>query len=214
MPQPVATPIHNLMLRSSLRNAGASLETKDGVVIGIVLPTVASTAGTNPLTLLAAMAIIAALVIYSSNNVEIERRYPRTNRVLRHFTRARFGPLIWGSKMIFASLPGGTYNKDFLAVYMADPEDPFDAQARASCPPTPIESAEITKSYDLKLDEGESSQDRARAYVDIELTREDYWRPHMDEVTNINGAKEVVFREPLLYFGQYSVGIEGVGACY
>jgi hypothetical protein len=219
MPQPVATPIHNFMLSFTLRNAGASLAFQNGIVSGIVLPeTAASTtvAGGSvaggafgPL----AAAIITALVIYSSHAQEIENRYPKTNRVLRHFTRAQFGPLIWASKMIYASPPGGDYNKDFYAVYLADPMDQIDAQAKASCPLTADESIQLTSSYNLALNDGESPEKRARAYVDIELTREDYWRPVMREVRNDNDATEVVFKLQLLYFGPYSIGIDGLGEC-
>jgi hypothetical protein len=220
MPQPVATPIHNFMLSFTLRNAGASLAFQNGIVSGIVLPeTAASTTVTGGSVAGGAFgslsaAIITALVIYSSHAQEIENRYPKTSRVLRHFTRAIHGPLIWASKMIISSKEGGTFNKDFRAVYMADINDP---QARASCPPTADNSRQISIDYELPLEKNETIEERVRAYVDIEITREGYWDSVIiDERTTINsqGTHEVVFKLPLLYFGPFSIGIYGLGACY
>lgn len=193
-------------------------------MIGIVLPAVATTAGANPLTL-AAMAVIAALVIYSSNNVEIERRYPRTSRVFRHYTRQfRVVPgmtpnvlpvafLIDTSKILFGSEPPGTLNpnaSDGRVVYVEEPPD-----NNIACPPTAEQSANIARAYELPLDPGETPDKRANAYIEFEITRVGYWEPYIVTGKNTQDANETGFRLPFLYYGPYAVAIRAYGSgCY
>jgi len=214
MPQPVATPIHNFMLGSTLRSASAGLVAQKGVVMGIALTAVAAegtaSAPKNPYAL-AMMAVITALIIYSSHAQEIENRYPPTSRVLRHFTKSIYAALIDGSKFILGSEPGGTFNPDFRAVYVADVTDP---QAGASCPPTADQSASISRDYELLIESPDTPFTRVSGYVDIEITRAGYWDSVMSEGINKQDTREVIFKLPFLYFGPYAVAIRGFGACY
>lgn len=112
-----------------------------------------------------------ALIIYSSHAQEIENLYPPTSRVLRHFTKAIFAVAIDVTKFIYGSPPGGTFNPDFRAVYVADVTDP---QAKASCPPTVDQSTRISTDYMLAVEPPDTALTRVSGYVDIEITRAGY----------------------------------------
>lgn len=202
------------MLGATLRSGSAGLVSQNGVVMGIALTAVAAggtaSAPKNPYAL-AVMAVITALIIYSSHAQEIENRYPQTSRVLRHFTKSIYAALIDGSKIILGSQPGGTFNPDFRAVYVADVADP---QAGASCPPTADQSFRISTDYMLTIEPPDTGFTRVSGYVDIEITRAGYWDPVMSEHLNAQGTREVMFKLPFLYFGPYAVAIRGLGACY
>lgn len=152
--------------------------------------------------------VIGAMALASEYKAATESLYPPLNppRVFRHYTRPATVPLILGSKTILGSPPGGDLNPDFWAVFVEEPVD-----ASVVCPMQPAQSAGKTADYNLTLLPGESPNDRARGYVEVEVTRSGYWDLLIGKGANNNGIVETYFKLPFVHFGPYAVAIRQHG---
>ena len=212
LPQVPATPIVGILIGSTLRSAAMSLAVEGGIIEGLAIPPLIGACAATGICVagLVLIALIVSLIIVSSQATTIEQRYPRTSRVLRHFTLSIRAALIDGSKVVIGGT-GGTYNPDFPAVYFADPRDP---QASVSCPPTADQSARVNEDYEMGAAPPDD-QVRANAFVDVEITRSGYWDAVIFERINDHATREVIFRLPFVYYGRiFAVAIGDVGACY
>jgi hypothetical protein len=218
MPQPVATPIHNFLISSTLRNAGAGLVMKDGIVLGIALtaaaPAIVVATPKNPYELVI-MALITALIIYSSSAQQIEERYPRTSLVYRHYTHPIYAAAIDASKWIRGSADGD------LGPGVYFEEQPTDNVFDVHCPVSPTQSIELVKYYRLAVGNKialppypeTNAETRAAAFIEVEITRAGYWDRAIDRRRNpFTNNMETIFMLPFLYFGPYATAIRQNGA--
>ena len=220
LPQIPASPIFGFILGSSLRPVGATLAAEGGVITGISLPAVAAEAGTaggeagsvgGPIL----AALIVSLVIFSSYSEAIERRYPRTSKIYRHYTHP-----VYATAIEVANWIRGSDDGDLGAgVYVE--EQPRDNALSVDCPVHPAESVNLVDRYNLKLNPinlppfpEPAPETRAAAFVEVEITREGYWDAVIERRGNRNGIPETVFHLPFLYFGPYAVAIQQHSTCY
>jgi hypothetical protein len=195
------------------------LVVENGMITGLAYSATATTPGAGTggtktgdgSTSLAGALIILYLILQSISDA-YNKKYPKGERILRHYTRPGIALLIDATKRIRAFAPGGDFNKDFFAVYMADPVK--DATIQSGCPVTADDSMRIKYAYNLPLNDGELDSQRVGGWVEVNLTRPSYWESIMKEIPNGRGYTEVLFRELFLDYGPSAVAIEGHGSCW
>jgi len=206
LPQFPANAAATITMSAALRGTGAAVVVKEGSIVGIALPRLAATLSLGTAAALMGALAVGMLIgssIAAAQARAIEERYPPASRVLRHYTRLLFVPLITGTEIILGSTQG-TFGP---GVYFEEPPN----QA-ISCPPTPVESAAITALYQLPLNEGETPFTRATGIVDLEITRAGYWDPIIIHPNAIVPSEAII---PLLfvYFGPGAVAIRLYQSC-
>lgn len=216
LPQFPAYPIIGMMLRSSLRSAGASLVAEGGVVIGIALPELAAAGVTGAAVGAAAtasailMAIIVTLIILTAVIQAVDENYPRINRRYRHYSPV--ATAIAATKILFAS-PSGTFGS---GVYLADALD--EEKKGMGCPPDLLS---VATRFQLFGSDGVTVEPkRAAGWIEITITRDNYYV--IEPKINSYGQTEYLLKaplhpsihwrtkslEPALWIGEYQFGME------
>ena len=222
MPQIPSLPILGLLTRSTLRSANASLVTQNGVVIGVAIPATLPTAGVGagggaraPGLAGAVMAALIVVKMLSEALIrEIDRLYPPTEKKYRKYSR-QLRAVMNGTTGLIRESERGTFGR---GVYLA-------GQDAVSCPPTAEQAANAAVAYELPTPEGPHDPALAEAYIDIVVTRENFYE--IQERKNNKGTTEYLVTSPLvpitamdrviyrfLYVGPGAFGIEIENRCY
>lgn len=220
VPQVPASPILGIMLRSSLRAAGASLIVHNGVFVGLAL---SATAGTSTGSANAGgggglAALISILAILSAYQTQMDKEYPLKSQPLRlRKYSTSFGAIrnVVGLGIRESKGPDLSYGD---GVYLALQKDPELAHIIIDCPPQRYQAESIAAAYQIPNKYTTPDWTQAVAYVDVVITRDNYYI--IDEKRNDNNVTEMIVRSPLipvfetdgifkyLYFGPYSQAID------
>lgn len=208
LPQVHASPLIGLMTRALRREMGAgSLVFSGGLLLGLTVPVrppalpAPPVEGAPPapdprLAALSALLMVLMMILEGTSQKEMDEKYPRFSKLLRHYTTRGNAWAIRFTSSVFASDSSAEFKE---GAYFANPgqwlENFPPLNPGVSCPPTPDQSRDIALAYNIPP--GAPDPARVTSYVEVELLRQNYFQ--YDEITNGNGAIEIVVRKPLMF---------------
>ena len=213
---PANAPV-GLMLRPALREAGADVVVKNGMIVAIVVSGAGAAVNGNgdPENLAAILAAFStAGMIGTAYKLRMsEASGSQSKTELRKYSSTTRATINWATRAIRQTNGG--------PVFMALPKDP-SIQQRAggaiNCPPTSDQAALLKSAYRLDPVTG-----AATAYVDISIDLSIFKSQTRSGPPGVDpGVTEVLISDPLikvgdhsyLFFGPWAAGAEGVALCW